>query len=505
MQIPYGHIFLGCDYSVPPYELPLIALADAQNIVPDEKGLPTGRGGTVKLNSTSLGTVVTSFHEYRSGTSTGKVCSYSTKIAVYNSATGDFVTKITGLTDGAMFQWVNFAGKAIGVNAEDTPQYWTDDTHLGDLTGSPAGAVTVAEWSNRIWFGGYDDNVAVLVGSALNDPTDYTTTGATGYVSQTIGDSGDPITGIFGFFDILLIGKRNTLYKVTGAPTTSASALTIKPVYTKEADSVGFTSKWAITQVGNDVIFLDGFDIKRLSGIQEFGDLETTSIIPHFRDYLKSIGDEDYLQYTQFFHYKKKQQIWVSLPTSSTTRFVFCLDYRFKPDTGRYAFYPMSGMEVNCFGGILNGEVTDMYFGDRTGFVWLADYGDNDDADSIERFFTFCFHGNDKYKKNAHNYRKEFRESETFITPTETTLTMTPYYAINLMDDEQIRDEDNYTALSAETVSDWTGTGTRRKRVGLLGLAGNTLCLKWVHNTVAQNFSFYPSNLYATLKSRVIM
>jgi hypothetical protein len=45
----------------------------------------------------------------------------------------------------------------------------------------------------------------------------------------------------------------------------------------------GFTSKWAITQVGNDIIFLDGFDIKSLSGIQEFGDVEYNTIIPTFR------------------------------------------------------------------------------------------------------------------------------------------------------------------------------------------------------------------------------
>ena len=58
----FGHCYMGTDYSQPPHELPDIALADSQNIVPNESGLPEGRGGSVKLNSTSLGSRITSFH-----------------------------------------------------------------------------------------------------------------------------------------------------------------------------------------------------------------------------------------------------------------------------------------------------------------------------------------------------------------------------------------------------------------------------------------------------------
>jgi len=196
----YGHIFLGVDYSVPPHELPPFALADAQNIVPDAAGLPTGRGGSTKYNGTSLGIRVTSFHEFRSGSTRNQLASYSTKVAYYSSATGDFVDSITGLTTNLMFQWVNFAGKAIGVNGTDAPQYWTDSSTHGDLSGSPPNGLTIAEWSNRLWFGGDSTNVALLTGSNLNDPTTYGTGGgATERVSQTIGDSKDPITRTYIF------------------------------------------------------------------------------------------------------------------------------------------------------------------------------------------------------------------------------------------------------------------------------------------------------------------
>jgi len=504
----YGHIFMGVDYSTPPHELHPNALADASNVLPDASGLPTGRNGSVKLNSTSLAARITSVHEFRSGTATRDIlASYSTIVGVYNSGTGEFVSKITGLTSNKMFQWANFAGKAIGVNeGTDAPQYWTDDSNKGDLAGSPPVGRTVTEWSNRLWFGGDSTNVAMLTGSALNDPTDYATAGAAGYVAQTIGDSKDPITGIFGFFDLLLVGKRNNIYKVSGAPATDASSLSIEPLYSKSSDNVGFTSPWAITQVGNDVIFLDGFDIKRLSGIQEFGDVEYASIIPHFSDYLKSIADQDYLQYTHFYHYKKKQQIWVSIPTGAATRYVFVLDYRFTRETGRYAFYPMGGLTVVCFGGVENGEVEDIYYGDGTGYAHQLDTGNDDNGVAVTRYFVTVVSGNDTTKDlpvlDRHGYRKQFDDSETFILPGQAALTMTPAYALNLMDSAQVRTSGNYTNLTAEVVSGWTGTGVKHKRLRFFGLSGNTLALKWTHATLAQNFTFYPSEIHYQWKSR---
>jgi len=500
-----GPCYLGVDYSVPPHELLPGSLADAQNIVPSDSGLPTGRSGSVKYNNVSLESRITSFHEFRTGTSTrDKLCSYSTKIAKYNPATSEFVDKITGLTSDKMVQWADFQGKAIAVNEGfDAPQYYTDDTDMGDLAGSPPKGLTIAEWANRLWFGGDSTNVGTLTGSAINDPTDYATAGAAGYVSQIIGDGGDPITGLFGFFDVLLVGKRNNIYKVTGDPPTDTTSLAITPLYSRSSgtDNVGFTSPLAITQVGNDVIFMDGYDIKSLRGILEFGDVEYTSIIPQFRNFLRDTVDQDYLQYTQFFHYKKDQQIWVSIPTGANTHFVFVLDYRFKEQTGRYGFYPMSGLTANVFGGIENGEVIDIYYGDETGFVRQLDTGDNDDGDTIERFATFVVSGNElatTTKDRAigrHIYRKSFLNNEAFMSASASSLSMVPYYAVDLMDYSQVRTSGNFTALDAETVTGWSGTGVKQKRILFPGVTGNTLALKWYHNTVAQNFTIYPGEI----------
>lgn len=500
----YGHCFLGVDYSVPPHELQEAALADARNIVPTSAGLPTGRGGSTKLNSTSLGARVTSFFEFKSGSTVEQIATYSTKMGVYSAGVGDFVDEITALTNNKMFQWVNFAGKVIGVNGgNDNPQYY-DGTDSGDLDGDPPKGLTVTEWSNRLWFGGDSTDVALLTGSGLNDPADYSSADETGYVSQTIGDSKDPITGIFGFFDMLLVGKRNNIYKVTGVPATDATTLKIEPLYSKSTDNIGFTSPWAITQVGNDVIFLDGYDIKRLSGIQEYGDVEHVSVAPHFRDYLETTVDKDYLQYAQFFHYKKAQQIWCSIPTGSDTHLVFVLDYKFRNQTQRYSFYPMYGLTISCFGGVEDGEITNIYYGDETGFVHKLDVGEDDNGAIIDRYFVNVVSGNSPKNEvlDRHEIRKQFQSSETFILPTESALSMTPYYAIDLMNAAQIRTSDNYTAFSTETVTGWNGTGIKHKRNRFHGLSGRTMALKWRHAAIAQNFVFYPSEIHYNWKSR---
>jgi len=491
-----GYCYHGVDYSTPPHNLNLTTLADARNIVPSPAGLPMGRSGSVKLNSTAVGSGarVTSVHEFRSGTTRTTLCSYSTKVASYSSATGEFSDQITGLTDDKMFQWVNFGGKAIGVNeGSDTAQYY-NASGSGDLCASAPSGLCVAEWANRVWF----MDGATLKGSHLNDEDgDYTDTGsATNAVSQVVGDSGDNGIGLIGFFDMLLIGKTNQIFKLTGAPATDGETLSIEPLVDKSADNIGFTSPWAVTQVGNDLIFLDGYDIKRLSGITEYGDVETVSIIPHFRDFLKDTADQDYLKYTQFFHYKQGQQIWVSVPTGASTHYVFVLDYRFKSKTGIYSVYPMYNLNVVCFGGAEDGQVVDLYFGDESGFARQLDYGDNDDGSAIDRYFVNVISGNEQ-GQNGYTYRKHFQGCDTYIEPTASALSMTPYYATDLMDDSDIRTSANYTSLGAETVTGWGGTGVyHRKTPRFFGISGKTLALKWQHNTVAQNFTFFPSTVH---------
>ncbi len=502
----YGYAQLGVDYSVPPHEQPVGMLSDAKNIVVNASGLITGRSGQVKMNSTSVANRITSVFEHRDGAATrNQLASYGTVISLYNSATGEFVEKNTGLTSNKMMQWANFGGYAISVNeGSDAPQYFLSTSSSGALSAlgdTPPVGKTVADWNNRLWFGGDASNPAQLTGSKLNDLTDWTAAGSTGYVSEAVGDSGDPITGIFGFYEWLLVGKKNNLYKVYFSTPRDASTTVIDPIFSKTTDNIGFTSPWAIAQVGKDVLFLDGFDIKSIRGVDAFGDVESSSVIPHFRDYLRDVADVDYIQYTHFFHYKKIKQIWVSIPTGASTHYVFVLDYQFIEQTGRYSLFPMGEIVASCFGAVENGSADDIYYGDETGYVRQLDAGDNDDGSAIERYAVQTMSGNREGVMTFHERRSQYNHIEAFIRATASALTMTPSYATDLMDDEQVRDSSNYTALSSELVSGWSGDGVKAKRIRLFGINGRTFSLKWTHDKVAENFISYPSNVNFTPKT----
>lgn len=507
MLYTYGIGNLGVDYSIPPQALPPGALADACNVIPQDSGLITGRSGILKLNNAAVdygNSRMTSLFEFRSGTTTKILCSYKTALAYYDATTNVFIDYVTGLTTDKMCQWVNFAGKAISVNeGAEAPRYF-DGTTGGALAGAPPNGKTICDWSSRVWLGGDTTNVALLTGCTLSDPTDWSSgTAATGIVQQYIGDTKDPITGIFGFFEWLLVGKKNILYKLTGTPPTNCDQLSVYPVYDRKGDSVGFTSPWAITQVGNDLIFLDGFDIKRLSGIQEFGDVESTSVIPHFREYLRSVADKNYIQYTKFYHYKNKQQIWVSIPTSATTHFVFVIEYRFYRETGRYSVFPMSGLNITDLAGVANGSIDDLYAAFQDGIARHLDVdGCNDDCGTaITRYFTQVVAGAGK-GEGATEHRKQFHKLNTYIKPTGATLTMTPSYAVDLVDDAQIR-SGTYTSLSSETISGWPGTGVKRKDIRLFGISGKSMALKWSHSAVAENFVLQPSSVEYEMKQKI--
>jgi hypothetical protein len=71
------------------------------------------------------------------------------------------------------------------------------------------------------------------------------------------------------------------------------------------------------------------------------------------------------------------------------------------------------------------------------------------------------------------------------------------------MESEEIRDSTNYTDLSAQTVSSWPGTGLKRKDIRLLGVSGKALAVKWTHETLGENFVFYPSSISWDVKERI--
>ena len=270
-KVILGNVLGGVNYTTPPTELPTangvtLYAADLQNIVPAYGGYAKKRGGSSVLNTgAAYGDYITSIHELNAA---NLFCAQGTKIGKYNSGTNSFDDHITGLTEnptiGKFGQWLNYGGYAIYANGIDNIKK-TDGTTASDLTTDESGLnayYCLAEWGERIWTCSH----GTLKGSALRAPTDFSTaTTDIGWWEGTVGDTNNSITAIAPFYDLLLIGKLNQIYMLTGSPETASSTFRLTPLVTKNRDSIGFTSKHAITLVGNDLLFLDGFSIKRLS------------------------------------------------------------------------------------------------------------------------------------------------------------------------------------------------------------------------------------------------
>ena len=510
-EIPFGSVLGGVTYSHPPTDIPKYFLADAQNIVPTLNGYATKRGGSSILNSTAYGSsVITTFHEFLSGGTSHKFASKGTTIGKYDNST-KFDNHITGLTTGLYGQWVNYGDYAIYANGTDKPQKsdgTTGNALTSDLSGITGGQC-LAEWGERIWVGGYASNVAWLTGSALRAPTDFSTaTTSSGFWQGYVGNKKQPISGLFSFFDILLIGKLNQMYQLTGAPETDSNTFRLTPVQTKDGDSLGFTSKNAMTQVGNDLLFLDGFNIKRLSGITQYGDVESVTVIANIREYFKDSSgaglDKNYLQNSQFFHYKHKEQIWCSIPTGANTRYWFVIDYsnpelRAALKIPQYSVFPMAGLTPISFGGVENGSRVDVYAGCNDGYVRRLDTGTNDTSTAIDSHLTWAF------GDGARNVQPTF---VTLNIKYNSSCTLQPSYAMGLQDWQGLTTSGNFTNLTSQDLTDssWRTQGnvSYKKLSDMIENTDRSFAFKLRHNTAGEMFEMRKSMFGYRLKHRYI-
>jgi hypothetical protein len=413
------------------------------------------------------------------------------------------------LTD-SFGQWVNYGDYAIYVNGHDNAQR-TDGSSGQDLTADMSGlpgARCICEWGERIWIGGYTGHEARLTASALRAPTDFSTaTADIGYYQGNVGNKKQRITGLFPFFDILLIGKLNQVYQLTGAPETSSSTFRLTPLQTKDKDSFGFTSKNALALVGNDLLFLDGFNIKAMSGVTEYGDIETMSILANIKDFFRDPDgaglDKDYLQDSHFFHYKHKEQIYVSIPTGELTRFWFVIDYsnqdiRSSLGLPKFSFYPMySSFQPLCFGGVEDGSKVNLYCGCEDGFVRQLDIGANDESTAVDSHMTWCFgHDSRTMQPTYVNLNVKYDEA----------LTLAPSYAMGLVDWKEIRTSSNFTSIDSQDVTDgsWRTNQTTayKKLTDMMYNTDKSFAFKLRHNTASETYQMRKSALGFRLKYR---
>jgi hypothetical protein len=150
-----------------------------------------------------------------------------------------------------------------------TGSTWTDITTLDCHVKIYGGRIPYSDFSvvfkNRLWT---NDNIApnTLCFSNVNDPNDWTTTDAAGYI---VCDGSYKIVGLAALQDILLIFmvQPRRILKLTGSSPSDFSVTTL-------IDGISTVSQDTIQAVENDILFVDRLGIFSAKAIAETGNIE---------------------------------------------------------------------------------------------------------------------------------------------------------------------------------------------------------------------------------------
>lgn len=112
--------------------------------------------------------------------------------------------------------WANGLGSLFYANQYfDAIHRWDNISTASAITGAPAGR-TLAFHKNRLWSGGSTFAPTRLFYSEINDYNDWTGLSGTNYIDIAT-DDGEPIEDVVSFGSYLLIGKRNSLWLLSGS------------------------------------------------------------------------------------------------------------------------------------------------------------------------------------------------------------------------------------------------------------------------------------------------
>ncbi|HKX29354.1 MAG TPA: hypothetical protein VJ302_16780 [Blastocatellia bacterium] len=194
---------------------------------------------------------------------------------------GTGIIDITGaltLPADNFWQWVTFAGLAIGVNKAttgDNPVKVDNSGVAAALGGSPPKARYATVWNNRLWLVSATEPNQV-VGSDLNNPESWTlpTVNADDAVQIDIdADDGDEITGLWPTKERLFVFKRRSIHRIVPVdptqPSTDATNLKVEI----HAQGGGCVSPHSIKAVLDDVVFLSELglaSLKLAEGVDDF-------------------------------------------------------------------------------------------------------------------------------------------------------------------------------------------------------------------------------------------
>lgn len=258
------------------------------NAVFDSANRPAARKGW-SLSTTIGGHTddTLAVHEYVGDATTFETISAAgNKIYRGENTLTDVTGTVTTPTDDN-WQFLNFNGKCVGIQASHTPIVYTSPGSFADITAGsgslPTGNAGLSAWG-RLFV--TDSDEITIKWCGLLDETDWGGAGAGNLDTASVWPDGlDTVTGLAQWFDRLIIFGTRSVLIYTGAedPTNS---LTLEDI----VERAGCVGRDSIHAVGEDLLYLSQDGLRSLSrGIESSTLPLNTLSTPVKRDLIDSI------------------------------------------------------------------------------------------------------------------------------------------------------------------------------------------------------------------------
>ncbi len=229
-------------------------------------GRLTKRKGHSELFAANAGNIkVTGLFEFVTADGTKKILASSNDDVYLVTGVGTWTSIHNNATlNGARVNFTTFNDLAIIVSENLTTQKYTGTGSSSALGGTPPSNVKYIEvHKGRVWMGNSSAGNSRLHYCSLDDPEDWTTTGADGAGFIDVGlDDGDVITGLCSIGQVLLVFKKWSTWALYGS---GPSSFSIRKI----SSSVGCVSDRTIQKCETFAIFLgmDGVYSARPDGV----------------------------------------------------------------------------------------------------------------------------------------------------------------------------------------------------------------------------------------------
>jgi len=254
------------------------------------------------------------------------------KIKNINTSTGAVTSEIsTGFTGGNPVDFETFKGTLYAVEKSISPQKWAGSGSMSAASGWPVTSGSdsydkpslVEAYANRLTFANFNGATKYPSHIVISDnlaPETFTlgASATDGAVIQVNPGDGQNLVAMRNLYipnqdtNVLILFKDRSVYSLSG---TTPSTF----VVTRISSKFGALNNRCVVQVGQDLLFLDVYNINSLSTATESGTIQPKAIgservIDTLATLNLSAKDKAWA-----IHYPDRREVWFAIPTGSNT------------------------------------------------------------------------------------------------------------------------------------------------------------------------------------------